>query len=190
MSAVVVAEDVRRADPAPARGFGRWGLGSYLGVVAVLVAAIWVWLDGVLVYVLDDPAIHLSVADELVRHGTWGVEAGSFQSASSSPLWTLLVAAGLAVTPSGLEEWVPLVLNVLAGIGVVVVLGRNQRVLQPGRQRGLETLATVMIVVVALFLPGLAVVGMEHSLQLLLVLAAVVLVQSDASGDPGAERRP
>jgi hypothetical protein len=189
-STVAVADDVRRAELPRARGFERWGLGAYLVVVLALAVAILARLGGRLVYVLDDPAIHLSIADKLVRHGTWGVAAGSFESASSSPLWTLLVAAGLAVTPAGAEEWVPLVLNVVAGLGVVVVLGRSQSVLQPTRRTPLEALATVVLVVVALFLPGLAVVGMEHTLHVLLVLAAVVLVQQGVTRERQPEAAP
>jgi len=174
-------EDVRLQDTR-SRSFERWGLAAYLATVVLLVAAVLVWLGGRLVYVLDDPAIHLSVAAKLVDDGTWGVAAGHFESASSSPLWTLVLAVGLAVTPAGVEEWMPLVLNVLAGLAVVVVLGRSQRALAPGRQRPLDVVATVVLVVVALFLPGLAIVGMEHTLHVLLVLGAVVLVQQRATG--------
>jgi hypothetical protein len=166
------------ARPGADRAFERWGIAAYLVVVAALVVAVLVWLGGKFIYVLDDPAIHLSIADKLVRHGTWGVAAGHFQSASSSPLWTVLVAAGLAVTPGAVEEWVPLALNVVAGLGVVVVLGRAQVALRPGSDRGrrLDLVATAALVVVALFLPGLALVGMEHTLHVLLVLTAVIAV--------------
>src|SRR4030095_12715183 len=81
------------------REFERWGIGAYLVAVGVLVAGILVRLGGTLVYTLDDAALHLSIAQKLVAHGTWGVVPGSFESASSSPLWTLLVAAGMVVTP-------------------------------------------------------------------------------------------
>lgn len=173
------------ADPAAAvdtvvpaadgRAFERWGIAAYLAATAVLVVGVLVWLRGGFVYVIDDPAIHLGMADALVRHGTWGVVEGEFQSASSSPLWTALVAAGIAVAPAA-DEWVPLVLNVAAGIGVVVVLGRSQALVTPGLRRWLDDAALVVLVVVALFLPGLALVGMEHTLHMLLVLAAVVAV--------------
>ena len=130
------------------------------------------------------PAIHLSVADTLIHDGTWGVSAGSFQSASSSPLWTLLVAAGMLVAPFA-DEWVPLLLNVAAGIAVVVILGRSQDVLHPSRRRPLDAVAVIVLVTVVLFLPGLAVVGMEHTLHVALVLGAVVLIARPRSGVPG-----
>jgi hypothetical protein len=161
------------------QGFVRWGVATYLAVVAVMVAVIVVYLGGHLVYVLDDPAIHLSVADRLVHDGTWGVVPGRFESASSSPLWTLLVAPG-TLLGSPLRDWWPLLLNVVAGVGAIAVLGRSQAVLRPARGRPLDAVATAVLVVAVLFLPGLAFVGMEHTLHVALVLAAVVLVHRRA----------
>jgi hypothetical protein len=172
---VEAGPDRVRAD----RAFEHWGVGAYLVAIGVLVAGIVVHLGGRLVYTLDDAAIHLSIAQKLVDHGTWGVVPGSFESASSSPLWTLFVAAGMVVTP-GSGSWLPLVLNVLASVAVIVVLGRNQSVLRPGRDRPFDAVAVVVLVVVVLFLPGLAVSGMEHALHIALVLGAVVLFQRRA----------
>jgi hypothetical protein len=173
--------------PTSRRAFERCGIAAYLLSVVGLVVAILIWLDGTFVYVLDDAAIHLSVADTLVHHGTWGVSAGSFESASSSPLWTLLVAAGLALAP-GAGHWVPLVLNVVAGIVVVMILGRSQVVVRPERGRPLDAAAVVVLVTLVLFLPGLAVVGMEHTLHIALVLGAVVLFDRGASIENDGER--
>jgi len=167
-----------------ARPFLRWGLTSYLVTVGLMVVAILIWLDGHLVYVLDDPAIHLSVADNLVHHGTWGVAPGEFQSASSSPLWTVLLAAALVVS-GPFAAWTPLVLNVAAGAAAVWVLAQAPASVSPGRRRPLDALTTVVLVVVVLFLPGLTVVGMEHTLHVALVLAAVLCVDRWVKGDHG-----
>ena len=190
MVATVAEPEVALAPPDTARGFERWGIAAYLVVTGLLVVGILARLGGTLVYTLDDAAIHMSVADTLIRHGTWGVDAGVFQSASSSPLWTVLVAAGMAVLPRG-DQWVPLLGNLAFGAATIVVLGRNQTVLRPSRRRPLDAVVTVVLVTVVLFLPGLAVSGMEHSLQLVLVLGAVVLFQrraqdpADRGGLPG-----
>jgi hypothetical protein len=161
-----------------------WGLAAYLAVTAAAVAAIVWWLDGHFVYVLDDPAIHLSMADRIAHDGTWGVVPGEFQSASSAPLWTALVAGGLVVAGSA-AEWVPLVLNVAAGVAAVWVLAQVPTTVNPGRRRPVDTAAVVVLVTVVLFLPGLAVVGMEHSLHVALVLAAVLAVHRWVLGDTG-----
>jgi hypothetical protein len=159
--------------------FLAWGVGTYALCTLVLAGAIVVRLGGHLGYVLDDPAIHLSLADTLAHHHTWGVEAGSFESASSSPLWTAALAAVLAVLPAA-RDLAPLLFNAAAAIAVIWLLARNQTVLRPSRQRPLDIVATAVTVVLVLFLPGLAVVGMEHSLQVALVLGAVIVVHKRA----------
>jgi hypothetical protein len=175
------AEGERRAD---GRAFVRWGLVTYAVTTTLVVLGILWWLGGDLVYVLDDPAIHLSVAERLAHDGTWGVVPGQFESASSSPLWTVLVAAGVLV-PGPLDQWMPLLLNLAAGAAVVLLLGAGQTVVEPSRRRPADALATVVLVVVVLFLPGLAVVGMEHTLHVALVLAAVLGVHRWALDRPG-----
>src|SRR4029453_12096 len=77
---------------------GRWGplavgIGLYLALTALLL---WIGIrqtGHAFVYAQDDPYIHLSLARTLADHGVWGLRADQFASASSSPLWTLLLAA-------------------------------------------------------------------------------------------------
>lgn len=175
--AEVASEDrARSTDPS----FLQWGVASYLLVTLVVTAAVVLRLGGHLGYVLDDAAIHLSVADHLAHHGTWGVTSGSFESASSSPLWTLVLAAGLVVAPMA-RDAVPLAVNVAAGVAVIWILARSQTVLAPSRRRPADVIA-VVVLVPALFLPGLAIVGMEHTLQVALVLGAVTVVHRSTLG--------
>lgn len=165
----------------PDRSFLAWGAAGYVVVLAAITLLALRRTDGHLVYVLDDPAIHQSVAGNLLHHGTWGVEAGHFESASSSPLWTLLLAAWLFVSP--FDDVGPLVLNVAAALALVAVLGANQRVLRPSWRRPMDALGVVVVVVVALFLPALTLVGMEHVLHMALTLGAVVLFHRRAAGE-------
>jgi hypothetical protein len=174
------ADDVR---PSADRSFLRWGAATYGVVLAVLVLHTLRTTHGRLVYVLDDPAIHLSVAENLVHHATWGVEAGHFQSASSSPLWTVLLAGYLLVSPLS-DALGPLLLNAAAAVAVIAVLGRNQTVLRPSLRRPVDALAVAALVTVPLFLPALTMVGMEHVLHMALVLGAVVLFHRRERGDP------
>jgi len=185
MAVLVTSEEVAApaaATEAPDRSFLRWGAGTYLVVVGVLLALALRTTGGRLIYVLDDPAIHLSVAGNLVHHGTWGVEAGRFASASSSPLWTLLLAGTMVVSPLS-DALGPLVLNVAGALAVIAVLGANQTVLRPSRRRPLDAAAVAVLVVVVLFLPALTLVGMEHTLHAALALGAVVLVHRATVGE-------
>ena len=175
----------RHGAPSLARSFFVWGAAIYVLTTLAVVAVAVLRTDGHLVYVIDDPAIHLSVAQNLADHGTWGVVPGEFQSASSSPLWTVLLAAWIKVVP-GPVALAPLALNVAAGLGVIAAIAANQRVLQPGRRRPLDVLAVVALVDVILFLPGLAMTGMEHTLHIALLLPAVALLHADATGRPRA----
>lgn len=147
-----------------------------VGTLALLVAVLW-RTGGVFVYVLDDPAIHLTVARRLAFDGTWGVVAGEFQSASSSPLWTLILAPTQWVARGTAGEVVPLALNVAAALWTVRLLAPDLSVLRPSRRRPLDAVAVMAVVVALLHLPGIVFVGMEHTLHMALVLATVLAVE-------------
>jgi len=69
---------------------------------------------GRLVYPIDDPYIHMTIARNLALHGSWGITPGHFGPASSSPLWTLLLAATHRLV--GGRDATPLVLNLMFGV--------------------------------------------------------------------------
>lgn len=158
-----------------ARAFFAWGAGSYAAVALILLAFALRRTGGTMIYALDDPAIHLSIADNLVHHGTWGIEPGHFQSASSSPLWTILLAGLVGALPFA-ANYLAFAMNALAAVAIIGLLARFQRTLLPSFHRPLDVLAVVTISVVVLFLPAATFVGMEHLLHAALVLAAVHLV--------------
>ena len=156
------------------RRFFWWGTLAYLVTVAALLVMSLRRTGGRLIYLTDDPAIHMSVARNLALHGTWGVTPGHFQSASSSPLWTVLLAGWIRVAPSTMSL-APLLLNLGSGVLVIWILANSQRLLAPGRTRPFDTPGVAGLVVCVLFLPALAMLGMEHTLHMALILAAVVL---------------
>src|SRR5918998_2013752 len=84
--------------PAPVRTFCVLAL----VYVAMVVAVVW-WMSdrngGHFVYALDDPYIHLAVADNLAFHGTWVSTPACTSRRPSSPAWTVLTAAGLVAFP-------------------------------------------------------------------------------------------
>lgn len=144
----------------------------YLLVTIVLLAETLRATGGQMIYALDDPAIHLSIASNLVDHGTWGVVPGQFESASSSPLWTILLSVFIGVFPFA-ADYAALILNAGAAIAILFLLARIQGTFHPSRKRPLDVVATAVVTAVVLFLPGATFVGMEHLLHLALVLAAV-----------------
>ena len=173
-----------RPDPLPAptgTGFFAWAVGSYVVVTMGLLALGLRRTHGKFIYVIDDPAIHLSVAQDLIRHGTWGVTPHHFQSASSSPVWTVLLAVFMGMFPFA-RDYLPLALNAVAGIWLLRIVDRNQGFLRPSVRRPLHLLATFVMVTFVLYLPGLALTGMEHTLHAALVLAAVVLFHRQSTG--------
>ena len=170
--------------PAPVRTFCVLAL----VYVAMVVAVVW-WMadrnDGHFVYALDDPYIHLAVADNLAFHGTWGVDPGVYESASSSPAWTVLTSLGLIVLPVP-DLWVPLVLNVGAGLWILWQLARIDpfgRLAPPVRWAGLLLLGLPIGLVHGTF------IGMEHLLHAALVLAVVSRTPALFDGDAPARRR-
>lgn len=86
--------------------------------VALLLAATW-GLIGSFYYTLDDPYIHLQLADMIGNQGHFGLHADSFASPSSSLLWTLWLALW-ARLPAG-YDYVPLLTN----IGILALLAHD-----------------------------------------------------------------
>jgi hypothetical protein len=82
---------------------------------------------------------------------------------------------------------VPLVLNVAAALWVVRLLAPDLSFLRPSR-RPLDAAAVAAVVVTLLYLPGIVFVGMEHTLHMALVLAAV-LAAEQRWAHPGDTRR-
>ena len=125
---------------------------------------------GHIAYGLDDPYIHMAIAKNVALHGVWGIAPDSFAAASSSPLWTALVAAVFVAT--GVHDAVPLLLNLLIAVSGIVLLGAA---LTTERLSALE--AAVVTAGVILFAPLVPMVwiGMEHTLHIALTIAAAWL---------------
>ncbi len=79
-------------------------------------------IAGRYIYPLDDAYIHLSMAKNFAEFGTWGITQYEFSSTTSSPLFTFLLAVLIKVF--GNWEYIPLVANSLAGIGLVLICHR------------------------------------------------------------------
>lgn len=79
-------------------------------------------IAGRYIYPLDDAYIHLSMAKNFAEFQTWGITQYEFSSTTSSPLFTFLLA--ILIKVFGNWEYIPLVVNSLAGIGLVLICHR------------------------------------------------------------------
>jgi hypothetical protein len=113
------------------------------------------------------------MAQDLAAHATWGVTPGVYESASSSPAWTLLMAA-LFKTVSWRPVMLPLAVNIAAAVALLLAFARLQPLLQ---LRGGRGLALAALLPAALALPVLTMVGMEPILLSLAALVVLVLLQ-------------
>jgi hypothetical protein len=144
--------------------------------------------QGTLIYALDDSYIHMAVARNFAEAGVWGCTPFHFSSSSSSPLWTFGLAAAYRVF--GVHEWMPLVLNIAAALATLLVAERSLARL------GVQPLvrgAALVGIVIAFPFAGIALIGMEHTLHLLLTIAfgavAVTALTAPVSGPAQVERR-
>ena len=116
-------------------------------------------------YSVDDAYIHLTIARNLAENGVWGFRPEAFCSASSSLLWTVLLAGFYKI---GLRTaFLPLILNAAAVIGCLFLA---ERVFQKNCPK-LAPFWQIAMFGLVLALPHLVLLGMEHCLQCLLYLA-------------------
>ena len=153
---------------------------------AVLSASGWLlgmyFAGGAFVYPLDDAYIHLAIARNIAENGTWGIEKGVPVFASSSPLWTLLLA--LAIKVVGCREWLPLAFSYLFALGIPLMVFRfwKDAGLPPRR-----ALAAGVVLVLVMPITTLANLGMEHALHVFCIIwficsAWTALMHEDVSG--------
>lgn len=124
--------------------------------------------DDHLIYGLDDAYIHMSIARNFVEEGVWGITPYAYSSTSSSPLWTFLIA--LFYSPFGVNEVIPLALNLILGVGIIVVA---DHLLRRFEVYALYRLLVLSAVVILTPLSTLILIGMEHTLQIFAVLSFI-----------------
>lgn len=146
----------------------------FLVVLAALVGVIY-HFTGELTYGLDDTYIHLTLAHNLWAHGTWGIAPGVFAPASSSLLWTLLLAF-FASSPA-LLNWTPLLLNAIAACAILATFTSESKELSTNRR-----LFVLLLAILCTPLLLLCLGGMEHLLHAWLCCAFLLAFQSALSG--------
>jgi hypothetical protein len=124
-------------------------------------------------YTLDDPYIHLALAQN-IAHGHYGINPGETTSPSSSIIWPLLLTP---LSRTVIAEWVPLLLNVVFSLCTCMLLGRwLEPRLRSAGFGGISIAGIAICLVLAANMTGLTMTGMEHSLQVLLVVACAIAI--------------
>jgi hypothetical protein len=144
--------------------------------------AITVINGGRFIYTLDDPYIHLALAENIAR-GHYGVNLGEFSAPSSSIIWPFLLApfSNLSIAAD-----IPLAINLVASLGSVYLFGRLL-VRTVARSKAPNRFLIVCILAVLLIpttnVVGLLFTGMEHSLQVFLALLMLLgIVREQETG--------
>jgi hypothetical protein len=149
----------------------RYWLSVFTGLIilavptVLLISGVYKKTGGEFSYPLDDTFIHMAIAKNLTESGVWGIHAEAFGSASSSLFYTLILWFSFSVF--GIQETIPLLLNVLAGALIILVMASIM-----GRA-GVKFLRQFIIysaVVLLTPLPNMIVLGMEHTFHCLFIL--------------------
>lgn len=160
------------AQPRPGvSGLPLAALAGGLGLYALLVAATLRATGGVFEYPLDDPYIHLALAEQIAR-GTYGINPGEVSSPGSSPLYPLLLTP---FAGTGLQRYLPAFWNTV-GLAVAAWLW-GRLLIEAGYSRAGWRAAGYLLAVSgpgAMLMPQVAFLGMEHSLHMAAALAVVL----------------
>jgi hypothetical protein len=146
--------------------------------VAILMHSLFI-AKGNFAYTLDDPYIHLVLAKNIWA-GQYGINMIEASAPSSSIVWPFLLAPLSILTPQFV--YVPLVINclcvVLSGFIFLQLFSRLSFALGIG---------CALSLMVCLNVYGLVMTGMEHSLQVLLVLIIVSAFIHSETHSPNEE---
>lgn len=124
---------------------------------------------GIFVYPLDDTYIHAAIAKNIVGHGVWGVTPYAFTSASSSPVWVLLLSVCYFFT--GVFDAAPLLLNIIVGLFLVAFV---YHVFLANSGNSIKALLYTVLLISIIPLPSLVLSGMEHTLHLLISIVFLI----------------
>jgi len=151
----------------------------FLGLCLVETLAILYANSGHFLYTLDDPYIHLGLAENIAK-GHYGINLSEYSAPSSSILWPFLLAP---FTLLNIGAYAPLILNILPSVGTIAIFTYLSTQVTENRI-GANIIAIVLLI--ASNLVGLTFTGMEHGLQVLLTvtIAAGLIVDSEKNSPP------
>lgn len=140
---------------------------------------------GIFAYSLDDPYIHLALAENIAR-GHYGVNLQEFSAPSSSIVWPYLLALF-----SGFSwfEYIPLVLNIICSVLCIVLFegildtAFKKASVPENYSTAFKTIAGIAFIFSANLI-ALTFSGMEHVLQVLCSMAIITgVIQEVEKGD-------
>lgn len=147
----------------------RWMTAGALALSVIYTAVVMMVASTTSFYTLDDPYIHMALAENIAR-GHFGVNLGEVSNPSSSILWPWLMAA---TEKMGVMLWAPLLVNIACFV-------MSLRVMLPFVLRRLAPEGPVVpallfcgLALLAFNLFGVIFTGMEHSLHVLLTVIVV-----------------
>ena len=145
-------------------------------VFLLLEIALVMWVSGGhFIYTLDDPYIHLALAENLARFGHYGINLEEYSSPSSSIIWPLLL---VPFFPLGLGSYGPLVLNIVFALATLPLL--HCLIVGAARSHGRPASSVSWMWAVFIFFAvggfGIVFTGMEHSLHVLVTVAIMYFV--------------
>lgn len=142
------------------------GISFLLSLIVVELISILVLNNGKLTYTLDDAYIHLTLAENILS-GHYGVNISEFSAPSSSIIWPFLIA------PLSMFEYSLLILNTIAAIFTVLyffkILNLSFKDYDIKHKKTIISALLLMLIIIT-NLTGLVYTGMEHSLQVFLVV--------------------
>ncbi len=150
-------------------------------LITVLVFVSLARTDGFLVYSLDDPYIHLSLAETILQGG-YGVNQGEYASPSSSIIYPFLLAGALVIGP---DNWMPLALNVIPMLAASWILAGvywRYAVDTSVQSSVMVAIFALPFLIYSLNMVALPMTGMEHPLHVLASLWIMIGVIAIAHG--------
>jgi hypothetical protein len=138
------------------------GMAVLLLIFALQISQVLQLNQGVFTYTLDDPYIHLALAQN-ISHGHYGINTQDYSSPASSILWPIVLSPFAALP---FYTLIPLLINMalsLAAYCVVVNILKNEA---PNISNLRLTLTSLLLIIVFNTI-GLTMNGMEHVLHML-----------------------
>ena len=141
------------------------GISFLLCSIAIELLFILLLNNGFFVYTLDDPYIHMALAEN-IKKWHYGININEFSAPSSSILWPFILM------PFSDYEYAPFIINIAAAIGTVFFIIKVLFVsigIQNYRINNIIISTSAIFFILATNIIGLPFTGMEHSLQVLMV---------------------